>query len=118
MQRDKVRRKTHRCRICGAYGVTHFHHIFGGARRKISERMDFVIELCPKCHRSAHTSVSFGDSLKHDCQLEWLETHTIDEWMEMMGKSWISDHELWALYNPIGSASVSQDGPDRFDDFQ
>ena len=81
----------------------------------ISERMDFVIELCPVCHRRAHMNADFGNSLKHDCQLEFLETHSFDEWMELMGKSWIDDQERWALFNPIGYNS-EKTGAERFDD--
>jgi len=108
-KRDKVRRKTHRCRICGAYGQTQIHHIFGGRWRQRSEANDFVIELCPKCHRTAHLNASFGDALKHDVQLEYLENHTLDEWMELMGKSWIDPQELDIYLHP-------KHGADRFDD--
>lgn len=96
-KRDKARKKTHRCRICGQYGVTQIHHIFAGRWRQRSEANDFVIELCPMCHATAHGNAQFSKALKHDAQLEYLETHTLDEWMELMGKSWIEEEELTAL---------------------
>ena len=108
-KRDKVRRKTHRCRICGAYGVTQIHHIFSGRWRQRSEANDFVIELCPKCHRTAHLSASFGDALKHDAQLEYLETHSLEEWMELMGKSWIDPQELDIYMNPRKGTGIFDD---------
>ena len=108
-KRDKVRRKTYRCRICGAYGVTQIHHIFSGRWRQRSEANDFVIELCPKCHRTAHLSASFGDALKHDVQLEYLETHSLDEWMDLMGKSWIDKEELEQYLNPKKGADIFDD---------
>lgn len=95
--RDKARKKTHRCRVCGAYGVTHIHHIFGGRWRSRSEANDFVIELCPSCHLMAHGNAGFSKSLRHDCQLEYLETHSLEEWMGLMGRSWIDEAELNAL---------------------
>ena len=98
MKKDKKRSKTHRCRICGTYGRTEIHHVFGGARRRISERENLVIELCPSCHRKAHEDVSFGNALKHDAQLEYLEEHSFDEWMALMGKSWIEEGERRELY--------------------
>lgn len=110
--RDKVRKKKHRCQVCGTYGVTHIHHIFGGRWRPRSEANDFVIELCPFCHAKAHGDARFSRDLKHDCQLEWLETHTLDEWMDLMGKSWIEEQELTALRVGIEPKS----GADIFDD--
>ena len=109
MKRDKRRVKTHRCRICGAYGVTQIHHVFGGARRRISERENFVIELCPACHSKAHNDASFGNALKHDCQLEYLEEHTFGEWMELMGKSWIEEAERRELYKTPCSSCGFED---------
>ena len=91
---DKKRVKKHRCRVCGVYGVTHIHHIFGGARRRISDKYDFVIELCPVCHEKAHNDASFGNALKHDCQLQYMEDYSMEEWMDLMGRSWIDEGEL------------------------
>ena len=80
MKRDKRRYKKHRCEVCGAYGVTQIHHIFPGPLRRISEREDFVIELCVSCHRRAHTDADFSFCLKHDAQLDWLYSgHTIED---------------------------------------
>ena len=92
--RDKTRAKKHRCQICGQYGLTHIHHVFGGRWRTVSEKMDFVIELCPECHRKAHVNIEFSDALKHDCQMEDLEDHTLDEWMDLMHRNWIEQGEI------------------------
>lgn len=89
--RDKARKKKHRCQICGEYGVTHIHHIFGGRWRTVSEANDFVIELCPMCHAKAHGNAEFSKALKHDCQMEFLETHSMDEWMELMHRNWVEN---------------------------
>lgn len=112
-KRDKVRTKTHRCRICGAYGVTQIHHIFPGPRRRISEREDFVIELCPACHEKAHSNADFSYGLKHDAQLEWLWSgHTMDEWMKMMGRSYVYLREV----DRPRRQEPAKTGPGRFDD--
>ena len=112
-KRDKVRRKTHRCRVCGTYGVTQIHHIFPGPLRRISEREDFVIELCPACHEKAHSDSDFAFSLKHDAQLEWLWSgHTMAEWMEMMGRSWVYIREVERPRH----RETRMTGPGRFDD--
>ena len=115
--RDRQRKKTHRCRICGAYGATHIHHIFGGARRSISEKNNFVIELCPGCHQKAHSDSDFGDALKHDCQLEFLESHSQEDWMELMGKSWIEIGERNALYGVTAHEPGTPYNADDFDDY-
>ena len=111
--RDKTRVKKHRCQVCGEYGVTHIHHIFGGRWRKISEQMDFVIELCPYCHAKAHGNTEFSDALRHDCQLEFLETHSMSDWMEMMHRTWVNQSEI--RQRPEQTVRTLE-GPARFDD--
>lgn len=111
--RDKVRPKKHRCQVCGESGTTQIHHIFSGRWRKISERMDFVIELCPGCHEKAHNDAEFGDALRHDCQLEFLETHSMSDWMEMMHRNWVNQSEI--RQRPVQTVR-KLDGPARFDD--
>lgn len=113
-KRDKVRRKKHRCQVCGTCGVTQIHHIFPGPLRRISEREDFVIELCPACHRKAHTDADFSYALKHDAQLEWLENgHTMDEWMGMMHRNWVYLREVRRPHRPAEGVKT---GAGRFDD--
>lgn len=113
-RRDKARRKTHRCQVCGTYGVTQIHHIFPGPLRRISEREDFVIELCVSCHRRAHTDADFSFCLKHDAQLDWLYSgHTMEEWMRMMHRSWVYIREV---EKRLQRHEVPKDGPGRFDD--
>lgn len=91
MRRDKRRRKRNVCALCGRHGATQIHHIFGGAYRRVSEREDFVMELCPECHRRIHDKPVFGNALKRGCQRKFLRAHSMEEWMALMGRSWISD---------------------------
>ena len=87
--------KKHRCRVCGRYGVTDIHHIFGGRFRQLSERMGLVIELCRECHHKAHHNSEFGIALKHDAELDWLEQgHSLEEWMEIFHRTWVTEDEL------------------------
>lgn len=114
MKRDKHREKKHRCRVCKAYGVTQIHHIFPGPLRRISEREDLVIELCPECHRMAHKDADFSWCLKHDAQLEWLKRgHTMAEWMAMMHRSWVYVREAPEREK---AQPPPETGPGRFDD--
>ena len=43
-----------RCYICGAYGHTDEHHVFGGPCRKTSDRYGLVVHLCRSCHSQIH----------------------------------------------------------------
>ena len=38
-------------------GRLEHHHIFGGARRKLSTRYGLIVTLCPDCHRNAEWAV-------------------------------------------------------------
>ena len=90
-----MRSKTNRCRICGKYGVTDWHHIFGGRFRNLSEKHGFVVELCRGCHHKAHNNAEFGTALKHDAELEWLEDgNSIEDWMEIFGRTWVTREEI------------------------
>lgn len=98
MKRDRQRPKKHVCRLCGYVGQTHIHHIFGGRWRRISERYNFVIELCPRCHEQAHNDAAFARILKRDCQLEFVWNHSQEEWMELMGRNWIEPGEVYRTH--------------------
>jgi len=56
--------------------------------------MGLVIELCRDCHSKAHNNREFGDALKHDAELEWIENHSIEEWMEIFHRTWVTEDEL------------------------
>jgi len=113
VKRDKIRIKRHCCQVCGATGVTQIHHIFGGALRKISEKHDFVIELCPSCHERAHRDADFSFVLKRNCQMRFLQDHDIDEWMALVHRSWVY---LRDIPERKKNKPVPDDGPGRFDD--
>lgn len=87
-KRDKKREKKGFCTKCGKHGPTEMHHIFGGSFRGKSEAQDFVIELCADCHRCMHDT-TLGDRLKQQTQKKFEEVHSHEEWMLMMGRSWI-----------------------------
>lgn len=76
--------------VCGRRGETQIHHVYGGAYRKRSEAYDFVLEVCPECHRRIHDT-SLGERLKRVFQERWEATHRggHEEWMRLMGRSWL-----------------------------
>jgi hypothetical protein len=114
MKRDKTRQKQHRCSVCGSYGSTHIHHIFGGRFRTISEKNGFVIELCPKCHEKAHKDNEFAETLKRDCELDYVWRYSLQDWMELMGKNWLRGDETVT----VNRTNIHKEGPLTAADFE
>ena len=49
------------CFMCGRYGPTEVHHIFGGvANRKLSEEDGLYVYLCHSCHNEPPDGVHFN----------------------------------------------------------
>lgn len=87
--RCKRRVKKHVCRVCGRPCNTEIHHIFNGPYRVKSDINDFIMEVCPECHRKIHDSASLLLHYKQDCQERYEASHTHAEWMSRMGRSWL-----------------------------
>lgn len=83
-----------RCYLTGAEGIPlHKHHIYGGPNRRISEANGFWIYLIPRLHNMSNDGVHFNAGLdlklKQECQLKYEETHTREEFMELIGRSYL-----------------------------
>lgn len=83
------------CYWCGRSGIMELHHIyFGHGRRAVSDRLGFIVYLCPECHRGTY-GVHGRDGhivdklLKESCQIEWEKTHTREEFIQEVGRSYI-----------------------------
>lgn len=87
--RCKKREKRHVCKICGRSGHTEIHHIFNGPFREKSDINDFVMEVCPECHRKLHDNADLLREYKKRTQRFFELSHTHDEWMSLMGRSWL-----------------------------
>ncbi len=48
------------CYLCGKYGSTELHHIFGAANRTKSERYGLFVHLCHGCHNEPPNGVHFN----------------------------------------------------------
>lgn len=90
-KKDKARKKRGVCSRCGNLGPTEIHHIFGGSYRPISEREDFVAELCVHCHREVHDFPETARRMKKKAQKDWesQKGHDREAWISLMGKSWL-----------------------------
>jgi lysyl-tRNA synthetase class I len=52
--------KADTCFLCNRNrhaGRLELHHIFGGARRKLSDKYGLVVTLCEECHRTSAIAV-------------------------------------------------------------
>lgn len=49
-----------KCFLCGQYGMTEVHHIFGGPNRRLSDEDGLVVHLCPYCHNIPPNGVHFN----------------------------------------------------------
>lgn len=82
------------CFITGSKSDLHLHHIYYGAgRRKISDENGFAVYLRSDWHNMADYGVHFNKSLdlslKQICQKKYEETHTREEFIALVGKSYL-----------------------------
>lgn len=88
MQEDKE------CYFCKKKQDLHLHHVFfGHANRKISDREGFVVWLCPYHHNMSNNSVHHNRemdlALKRKCQIEYERDHTREDFIKLIGKSYL-----------------------------
>lgn len=89
-QRDKDIVKEGICEICGKYSKRlDPHEIFGGSNRKRSIQHKFVKLICPKCH----SNEAIINQLRIDTQKEYEKTHTRQEFINLIGKSYLRRNE-------------------------
>lgn len=85
-QRDKDIVKEGICEVCGNYSKRlDPHEIFGGSNRKRSIKNKFVKLICPKCH----SNEAIINQLRIDTQKEYMKTHTEEEFIKLIGKSYL-----------------------------
>ncbi len=86
-QRDKDIVKEGICEFCGKYSKRlNPHEIYGGSNRKRSIKHKFVKLICPKCH----SNEAIINQLRIDTQKEYMKTHTEEEFINLIGKSYIN----------------------------
>lgn len=79
---------------------TECHHIFPGtALRRISEENGFTVRLCRMHHEGDESGDKFAVhrpdknvysiALQRECQMEYEKTHSREEWMVLMGRSYL-----------------------------
>ena len=85
-QRDKDIVKSGICECCGQYSKRlDPHEVYGGSNRKRSIKYKFVKLICPKCH----SNEAKINQLRIDTQKEFEKEHTREEFIKIIGKSYI-----------------------------
>lgn len=81
------------CFITERTDYLHKHHIYGGSNRTISEEEGFFIYLIPELHTTTaqgiHNDDEFLKAMKKICQHIYEENHTREEFIKLIGKSYI-----------------------------
>lgn len=85
-QRDKEIIKSGRCECCGKVCTKlDPHEVYGGSNRKRSIVNKFVKLLCRECHSNKDVI----KQLRIDMQKEYEKTHTREEFITLIGKSYL-----------------------------
>lgn len=83
------------CFLCGGYGASEWHHIFGGANRKKSEHYGLKVRLHHNCHNEPPEGVHFNrEKMQHlheEGQRAAMKKYgwSIDEFRRMFGKNYL-----------------------------
>lgn len=86
-ERDKNLIKQDYCEYCGIYSKLDSHEVYGGSNRKRSIENRFVALICRNCHQNEKIITE----LKIKYQKEYEKTHTREEFIKLIGKSYIKE---------------------------
>lgn len=85
-QRDKNIVKKGICQNCDKYSERlDPHEVFGGSNRQRSIKYGFVKRICRSCHNSEDEI----NKLRKKTQLEFEKNHTREEFIKIIGKSYL-----------------------------
>lgn len=89
-------RNDRECFITGRTDKLQRHHIYPGPNRKISDRMGFWVWLTQDLHNGNDPRAVHNDPngeldawLKRLCQLIYEKTHTREDFLKLIGKSYL-----------------------------
>lgn len=90
-----IQKDTNHCFMCGATRWLEWHHIFGAALKKKSEKYKLMVRLCHYCHNEPPNGVHFNKERRHKLQAftqkKAMEHYgwTIEEFIEKFRKNYI-----------------------------
>lgn len=83
------------CFFCRTTRNLNLHHCFGASNRKISTKEGFTVFLCKEHHQDGNDSVhrmpneGYDLILKKACQSEFEQTRTREEFIKLIGQSYL-----------------------------
>lgn len=87
---ESILQDEEKCFISGAERGLHRHHVYGGPRRKASEKWGCWVWLRHDIHMDLHSRNSALDKmLKRTCQERFEELYGHEKFMQVFGKSWL-----------------------------
>lgn len=93
MKRYSILNNLDKCFFCGRPAECIHEVFFGTANRRISIENGFCAGLCHKEHnlsnKSVHKDREMDLKLKRAYQKEYMKTHTKEEFIKLIGKSYI-----------------------------
>lgn len=63
-----VQKNTDQCFICHTQNWLEWHHVYGGAFRKKSDKLGLVVRLCHWCHNEAPNGVHHNREIRRNLQ--------------------------------------------------
>lgn len=92
MKRYSILHSMEYCYICGKKKEC-IHEVYEGRNRQNSIKNGFCIGLCNEHHNMSNYSVHFNKDLqlkvKRDMQKKYEETHTREEFMNIIGRNYL-----------------------------
>lgn len=76
------------CYICGN-PLVEKHEIYGGSNRQVSMKNGFVVPLCREHHRLLTDNPLMALPLKQECQKEYERTNSREDFIKLVGKSYL-----------------------------
>jgi len=92
------------CFICHKYGIVERHHIFGGARRKMSERFNLKVNLCLEHHQygpeAVHKCAGTAKTLHRYGQRKAMleQGWTVEQFRVVFGCNYLDENEIREIY--------------------
>ena len=73
------------CYYCHRTGELDIHEVYGGSNRQRSMINGLCVPLCRRCH----SNIEVIKDLRKWCQKEYEKTHSRNEFIKLIGKSYI-----------------------------
>ncbi len=81
------------CFLCGGWGASEWHHIFGGANRKLSEKYGLKVRLHHNCHNEppngVHHNKHIMDTLRETGQTAFNKAYPDLDFVKIFGRNYL-----------------------------